>query len=284
MRIKQLALCSVLLWLCCGTSSAVLLKFVVGEFDDASVIQKEKALIEDAQNEALSNACAHLLETRIELMKPADMEKAFGRKLDAKPLGLIKPLFTPSLIVESGLAPVDNNKRHTDYHALRNIGYLELHYDWTGETVSAAILWFQPDMKFIPVTSAQFIPSRKIWEKAKFDALSEWMESHLPKMIDLGEISISPSAEPTRINLGTNGVWTFTPTPALAPLTGRAHSEDAGFCRFLIEQQLPNSAATNEIHNYLVRLNEANTFRLDGKFYAFVPKLGSMPEPSDNSP
>lgn len=125
-----------------------------------------------------------------------------------------------------------------------------------------ALIYFRSDAQFVPLKSTNDFPQRLEWEKAKFAALTQWLENHLPPMTDLGKLAIS-TTKPTSVELvggtkcelryeksfPTNShftIWiTFSKHPSpldVSYLSFQSPAEAAGYC-------------------------------VDGKYYRFVPVL-----------
>ena len=98
------------------------------------------------------------------------------------------------------------------------------------------------------------------------------MESHLPKVIDLGEIEISFNGETRQIDLPGGEQCKFT-TDYL-PLERSSNAISAKI-EFITK---PEEKSTL----YLQTDGSPAFFRLDGKFYKFTPKLPSRPESLNN--
>ena len=131
--------------------------------------------------QSLTDDYSKLLHVRVWPLKMKDIDAFFGPKLKGKPDDRVKPLFVPMVIMESGLSPTTGDHRHVDFHAIGDIGYLEVHYGWDGESVATAVIYLRADDKFVPLKSTNDITHREAWDKARFETLKIWFDDHLPK-------------------------------------------------------------------------------------------------------
>ena len=209
-----------------------------------------------------------LLSVRFFPLKQAEVREIFGAKLDKKPDEFVKPLFVPGMIMESGLGYSDAaNKRHVDFHAIGDIGYLEVHYAYNGESIATCVIYFRADAGFVPLKSTNDIPAREAWDNAKYNKLLNWLDDHMPRVTDLGEIEVSTS-QPTRIDLGMGTVCVVT--------TRDIHRDTVPF--WLSIDLAKETADMNEKqksmqYKSVSRLDESLGFTMDGKFYRLMPKL-----------
>jgi hypothetical protein len=194
-----------------------------------------------------------------------------GPQLTDYPADLVLPLFAstgqcggPMMICISGIHSSNpkENHNHTDLYDAGGLGYIELYSQNNGERVQLALIYFRSNAQFVPLKSTSDFPQRLEWEKAKFAALTQWLENHLPPMTDLGELAISKT-KLTSVDLGggtkcelryeksfpTNSHFTICITSPKHPslldasyLSFQSPAEAAGFC-------------------------------VDGKYYRFVPVL-----------
>ncbi len=104
-----------------------------------------------------------------------------GPKLGHHPADLVLPIFANQGMAVSGLTSVDpsRNKRHTDLHAIGDIGYVEFYYNLDGQSVQTRGVYFRADKNFVPLKSTNDFPKRLEWDKAKFEALKKWFDAHL---------------------------------------------------------------------------------------------------------
>jgi len=131
--------------------------------------------------QSLTDDYNKVLQVQVGPLHMKDIDAFFGPKLEGKPDDRVKPLFVPMEIMESGLTPINENHRHVDFHAIGDIGYLEVHYGWDGESVATAVIYLRANDKFVPLKSTNDIPHREAWDKARFEVLKSWLDVHLPK-------------------------------------------------------------------------------------------------------
>jgi|GEM_PF-1853322 hypothetical protein len=131
-----------------------------------------------------------ILETRICLLKNNEASVLFGQKLAQQPGDRVLPLFAESATVISGLT-MTPDKRHTDFHAIGAIGYVELLYNTDGESIGDGVIYLRIDNKFVPFQSTNDLPKRLEWEAAKFASLKKWLNKHLPVVKDLGTVEVT---------------------------------------------------------------------------------------------
>ena len=227
-----------------------------------------------------TNACTHpelqvlsqkyneLLALRFFSLKQADVAAVFGSKLDTKPDDFVKPLFVPRMIAVSGLGYSDAaNKRHVDYHAIGDIGYLEAHYGFNGESIETCVIYLRADAQFVPLKSSNDIPAREIWDNVKFEKLEGWLNEHMPRLIDLGEVEVATN-QPTRMDLGAGTVCVIK--------TQDIHCARVPFWLSLdLAKETADQTERQKSMQYksISRINEPVGFTMGGKFYRMVPKL-----------
>ena len=70
----------------------------------------------------------------------------------------------------------------------------------TANLLKMRSLYLKEDAQFVPVKSTNDIPQRNEWDKARFKAYMNWMDEHMPKFIDLGEVADLPlgGAQPSQ--------------------------------------------------------------------------------------
>jgi hypothetical protein len=118
-----------------------------------------------------------------------------GPQLDHYPASLVLPIFAPAggtncggsmMMMVSGIHTGDSarDKSHTDLYAIGDIGYVELYSQLDGENVQTAVICFRADDKFVPLKSTNDFPKRLEWDKARFDALKQWLDAHLVPVED----------------------------------------------------------------------------------------------------
>ena len=207
---KRATIITSLLCLQCATGFGVVISMVDAPRDDPEIVRDCNFLCNHQELQPLTENYNELLQVLFEPLQMKDIAAIFGAKLDQKPDGHVKPLFVPTMIMESGLSSsAAPNKKHVDFHAIGNIGYLEVHYRYDGESVATAVIYFRADDKFVPVQSTNDIPRREAWDRAKYETLKKWLDDHLPKLTDLGVVTVSPS-HPSRVDLGAEMACVIT--------------------------------------------------------------------------
>jgi hypothetical protein len=180
------------------------------------------------------------------------------------------------MMMVSGLHSTDpaQNKNHTDLYAVGDIGYIELYSQNDGEGVQNAIVYFRSDdnfdplSRFVPLQSTNDFADRLEWEKGKFGALKEWMDKHMPTLIDLGEVEVSGSG-PSRVDLGTGTTCVLT-----ASGINRHNVTNLSYTLAFTKEtlDLKERAKSWQIKS-INRTGESVGFSIDGKFYRLTPKL-----------
>lgn len=266
---KLLAISLVLLSLLGNKCFGVVISMVDAPRDDLRVLGPcDTNVCRHPELQLLGQKYNDLLYVRFSPLKQADVRAIFGAKLDKKPDDFVKPLFVPGMIMESGLGYSDAaNKRHVDFHAIGDIGYLEVHYAYDGESIATCVIYFRADAKFVPLKSTNDISAREAWDNAKYDQLQDWLNDHMPRVKDLGEVEVSTS-QPTRIDLGMGTVCIVS--------TRDIHCDTVPF--WLSFDLAKETADINEKQKSMQyksvdRLNEPVGFTMDGKFYRLIPKL-----------
>jgi hypothetical protein len=132
-----------------------------------------------------------------------------GPKLDHHPANLVLPIFAPAggsncggsmMMMVSGAHTGDpaRDKSHTDLYAIGDIGYVEFYSQLDGENVQTAVIYFRADDKFVPLKSTNDFAKRLEWDKAKFEALKEWLDAHLIPVEDAKKLSPNAATKPTK--------------------------------------------------------------------------------------
>ena len=266
---KLIAFSIVLLALAGGQAFGVVLSFVPAPQDDLSVLGPcNSNVCQHPEWQPLSQKYNELLSVRFFPLKEADIDTVFGPKLDKKPDDFVKPLFVPPVLMESGLGYSDAaNKRHIDFHNLGDLGYLEVHYGYDGDSVGTCIIYLRADAGFVPLKSTNDIPAREAWDNAKYAKLQGWLNDHMPRITDLGKVDVSTN-HTTRLNLGEGTVCILT--------TRDIHCDNVPY--WLSIDLAKDTADQSERikstqYKSVDRLNEPLGFTVDGKFYRLVPKL-----------
>jgi hypothetical protein len=246
-----------------STGPAVILGFIESPQDDLKVLGGCNYICGHPELQPLLAEYNELLEVRIYPLRAlTNIVAFFGAKLDQRPADRAKPLFVPIMIGESGLTPSDTpDKRHVDFHAIGDIGYLEVHYSFDGVRIAACAIHFQTDDKFIPIKSMADFPKRLDWDRARFD-------EHLPKLKDLGVVEVSESS-PSRVDLGADLACVIRTRVMHHPnVTNLWYSID-------LATETSDSGEKEKSMQYksIDRLGQSVGFSIDGKFYRLTPKL-----------
>jgi hypothetical protein len=222
-----------------------------------------------------------LIKVRFFPLKLADVTAIFGPKLDQPPADRARPLFAPKMIAESGRVWSDSaNHKHVDYHAIGDVAYLEAYYQYDGVTLATCVIYLRTDDQFVPLRSyndsTNDISKRLTWDLARFATLQQWLNVHMPKLTDLGEVEVSASS-PTRIDLGAGTACIVT--------TRDIHVAEVPY--WLSFELAKDTADPAEKKNSLQRISverrgQSFGFSLDGKFYRLTPKL--LPPPPGTNP
>lgn len=220
----------------------------------------------DPELQPLAADYNELLRERFWPMKIKDVAAVFGPKLDQKPADRVKPLFTAPYIGGSGLLYA-NSKKHVDFHAIGNLGYLEIHYQFDGESFDKAAIYLRADDQFVPIHSTNDIPRREAWDKSRYEALKKWLTGHLPGLTDLGVVRVSISHS-SRVDLGGGSACVLT--------TRDIHVAAVPFwLEINIAKDTTNATEKTRSMQYasVSRANEPVSFTFDDKFYLLTPKL-----------
>ncbi len=230
-----------------------------------------------------------ILSSRICLLKYDGVKNCFGRKLFWTPSDCALPLFAENAAAQTGFT-TSPNKRHTDFNAIGDLGYVEIFYNSDGESIGDAAIYFRTDEQFVPLQSTNDYYKRVSWEMTKFNAMKEWLNQHLPKVKDLGTVEVTNTPPNSisrgggnRIDLGDGKICVIQ----IQPLT-----YSPGFLKFVLQ------AITNDYFSANLYLDSANSdghlkdlgvrvspksmgFVVDGQFYRLTLKhKQSSPEPA----
>lgn len=147
------------------------------------------ALRDRPELEALASEYQQVINQRLKPLKAGQLTNVFGPKLESQreltPQRLTNhvalPLFAPPIVSLSGLL-VTNDQSHADLYAMGDIGYAWFVYQWDGSLEYARlVLYLRPDASFVPLKTEADFTTRLEWEKAKWLALQQWLDVHLPK-------------------------------------------------------------------------------------------------------
>ena len=244
--------------------------FVESPQDDLKVLGGCNYICEHPELQPLLAEYKELLEVRIHpLSHLTNISASFGPMLEQRPLDRAKPLFVPMMIGESGITPSDKpDQRHQGFHAIGDVGYLEVHYGYDGVWVAACVVHLRTDDKFVPLKSTNDFAARLKWDKARFDTLKKWFDAHLPKLTDLGVVEVSES-KPSRINLGANEACIINARVIHHPNVTNLWFE----INIAKEPESSTEPAQLAQHKSIDRPNQPVGFSIDGKFYKLIPKL-----------
>jgi hypothetical protein len=156
-------------------------------------------------------------------------------------------------------------------HAVGKLGYVEFYYGVDGEQVATAVLYHRADDASVPIQSAEDFQRRLDWDKGRFQEIKQWLDAHLPKMVDLGVVELMDHT-PTPIHLGPGKDYLATvvvESPTMFSLTLVADTPNA--------EDRDKSA----IWRTIFRPNQPVSFSVDGSFYRLTPKLKPKPKTFD---
>ena len=192
MSIRTITLSVMLLCLCCGRGWGQAIYDVKTTQDNIDALTNCCHPEENAELKPLTEDYYDFLSQRILPMKLADVDAVFGPKIETLPKEAVRPLFVPIIYRASGLVPPDDRKDHTDFHTVGTLGYIQVVYQFDGESVATAVLYLKEDAQFVPIKTTNDIPQRNEWDKARFQACINWTDERMPKIIDLGEVYCLP--------------------------------------------------------------------------------------------
>ena len=243
---KRTIAIAIMLCALCRASFAVIL-FVVEAPKDA--VEARAGVCSRPELEPLHATYNDIIQTRLQPLKRDDVAKVFGPKIEAVenrtgsglklPTDLVLPIFAPAggsnctgamMMMVSGLV-AQNDHSHTDLHAIGDIGYVEFYYQWDGNAIATALVYFRADDKFVPLTTTFDFAKRLEWERGKFDALKKWLDQHMPRLTELGLVEVSESSPRRLAALGqrnfTNDVSTTAAIKVVSQLKVGLQEEEA---------------------------------------------------------
>ena len=193
-----------------------------------------------------------------------------GPQIGKHPDDLVSPLFAGNGLMVSGLHSTDPtaNKNHTDLHAIGKLGYIELYYGTDGETVQTAVLYNRADKQFVPLKSPDDFEKRLEWDKARFALLKKWLDEHLPRIKDLGEVDVSEAA-PSRVSLDKDR------TCIIKTQINRHPNVTNDWYSLTLSLDPPEAAEAKRqyVFRSIDRPNTVIGFAFDGDFFQMTPKL-----------
>ena len=269
---KRIITISFLLFTFCSASFAVIFIMLDAPQDDS---QARRNVYDRPELKPIDSKYSDVIQIRIWPLKLDDVAKIFGPKLDKQPDDMVLPLFAGNGIGLSGLS-IGENKRHTDFHTIGNIGYVECFYQFNGTNIATAVFYLRPDDKFVPLKSTNDFSKRLEWEQVKFAALNKWLDEHMPKITDLGIVEVSASS-PSRVDLGAGMTCIINTRDIHQPNVPLWFS-------MTLSKETANSDEKSRSMQWrdIDRMNEAIGFSIDGKYYRLTPKLVEQLHGSNN--
>jgi hypothetical protein len=224
-----------------------------------------------------------IIETHFRPLKVEDITKIFGPKLEEhgiEPGGhlatdVVLPLFEPMMVGLSGLL-VTNDLSHRVLYAVGDIGCVEFFYHCDGISLATVVFYAHSDDKFVPLKTADDLPERMEWDKKKFEAFKQWVDEHMPKITDLGEVEVAESS-PSRVVLGSDTASIITTRVIHHP------NVPLWFTIDLAKETTNTEERLKSMQNWSIsRTNQSVGFSIDGKFYRLTPKLVKQLHGSNN--
>jgi hypothetical protein len=258
----------------CNASFAVIFMMLDAPQDDS---QARRDVWDRSELQPLNAAYQDIVATRFFPLKLDDVAKIFGPTLDKTPGDMVLPLFAGNGLGLSGLGKGGpSDKSHTDFHAVGDIGYVECFYQVNGTNIETTVFYFRTDNKFVPLTSVDIFPKRLAWDKAKFAAMKQWFDEHMPKITDLGVVKLLASG-PTRVDLGAGTACIVRTRDIRRPNVPFWFSMDLSKDTTNSDERF-NSMEWRSVD----RTNEAIGFSIDGKYYRLIPKFVEQLPGSNN--
>jgi hypothetical protein len=244
---------------------------------DARLIVQDRAFMKSMRSEYDN------LLYRICLFKLDGVTSSFGQKLAKPPDDCVLPLFAENGSARSGYT-FSPDKRHTDFNAIGNLGYVEIFYNSDGESIGDAAIYFRADEQFTPLQSTNDYDKRVKWEITKFKAVKKWLDEHLPKVKDLGTVEVTNtppeifSAGCNRVNLGGGKICVIQIQPVTRTITQlteilkydpQSLTNDNFYVNLYLSPTNSNGhltdIASHRSHNSVI-------FAVDGQFYGLTLK------------
>lgn len=244
---------------------------------DARLAVQERALMKSMRVEYDA-----ILSARICLLKYDGVRRCFGRKLFWTPSDCTLPLFAENGSARGGYT-LSPDKSHTDFNAIGDLGYVEIFYNSDGESIGDAAIYFRTDEQFVPLQSTNDYYKRVSWEMAKFNAMKEWLDQHLPKVKDLGtvEVTNSPSGSISRIGNrielgeGKSCLIDFRANPLITAQQAATNEF------FYVDLYLsPTDSKKQFLEIAKVRSHKSVVFAVNGQFYQMTLKQKVSPPES----
>jgi len=284
---KTLVLTAALCVALSGPASAQIIGSVVAPRDNPEV---RRSLAGCPETTNLGNRCVDmrsqaeeynsLIDTRLLPLKIADAAKCFGPVVVTTPFkssdpfskgytlpdDLVTPIFAPSMFMRSGLAPSNpaDDKRHTDLHAIGDLGYVEIYYGIDGEDTETALLYFRADKSFVPLKSTTDFNLRLKWDQERLGLIGQWFDQHLGTIKDLGAVEVS-EAQQTSLNLGKDKTCCIK--------TEISHAPTVTNDWYSLTLNLESPEGKRTLYESVDRTNKVIGFLVDGEFFQMTPKL-----------
>jgi hypothetical protein len=255
-----------LMFVLCGPVFGVITLFLETPQDD---VHARLDVRDQPELQSLRAENERFIQLRIWPLKLADATRIFGPKIKEPPTDMVLPLADWGGITLSGLGfGSPDNKSHTDWHAIGDAGYIDIYYQFNGDSVATAVIYARADANFVPFKNGADYTKRLEWDKAKLALMKKWLDEHLPKISDLGVVDVSP-ARPTVLKLG-NGTNCIIRTQVL---TRPGMDHDWYSLDFVLD--LPGDVWEQKQPNYrsIDRPDQPVGIRFDGQFYQLTPRL-----------
>jgi len=162
-----------------GGASADVIVPLIGPRDD---LKTRQTVRHRAELKPLADQYTQLIQQLMVQRSLPEIDAIFGPVLSAPPENRVLPLFGPEEVIlpgkRNGKGP---NNDHVDFHAVDEIGFVQFYFGPDGVSVHGAALYLHVDDQFVPLRSAGDFTERLRWEKSRLEALTKWLNEHLPK-------------------------------------------------------------------------------------------------------
>jgi len=89
------------------------------------------------------------------------------------------------------------NRRHIDFTRSGTFGYIEVRYQYDGESVATLVIYFRADDKFVPIKSTNDIPRREDWDTPSLERSEmvgrPFAQAHGPCVIEVSAFPSKPN-------------------------------------------------------------------------------------------
>jgi len=168
-----------LLFLFMSGASADVIAPLIEPRDD---LKTRQAVRHRAELKPLADQYTQLVQGVMVQRPTQAIDVIFGPVLSAPPENRVLPLFGPEEVILPGkLNAKGPNNDHVDFHAVDEIGFVQFYFGPDGVSLHGAALYLRVDDQFIPLRSAGDFTERLRWEKSRLEALTKWLNEHLPK-------------------------------------------------------------------------------------------------------